>query len=86
MRLATILTVHAAAAAAFVGARRLMRTPVSDLERLPVSVRAPLLATRGRLLRGRERAREAIATGREAKREAEVELTAEYHRRAGRRP
>ena len=82
MRLTTLLVVTGAAAAAYAGARRLMG-PVSNLERLPPPARAPLEATRSRLLSARARVAEALREAETERDRAQRDLTREYRERSG---
>lgn len=80
-----LLTLTAAAGAGYVAARQLMSDEApGQIERLPEGARGPVVAARGKLLRARERAREAVRAGRAEREVAEQELTAEYRRKVGR--
>ncbi len=80
-----LLTTTIAAGAGYVAARQLLsdRAP-SQIERLPEGAQGPARAARERLLRGRERAREAVRAARAERAIAEQELISEYRKRTGR--
>lgn len=80
-----LTTISIAGAAAYLAARRLLEDD-PKIDRLPGPAQGPANAARARLVRIRERARLALAEGRDEKRTAEAELMAEYHRKAGRQP
>lgn len=80
-----LLTATVAGAAGYVVARQLLSdTAERQIARLPEGARGPAQAARDRLLRGRERAREAVRAARAEREIATAELTAEYHRRTQR--
>jgi hypothetical protein len=80
-----LLTLTAAAGAGYVAARQLLSDDAARrIERLPEGARGPAEAARSRLLRGRERAREAVRAARAERAIAEQELIAEFHRKTGR--
>lgn len=80
-----LLTVTAAAGAGYVAVRQLLADSTAQrIEQLPEGAQGPALAARAKLLRGRERAREAVRAARAERAIAEQELLAEYHRKTGR--
>lgn len=80
-----LLTVTAAAGAGYVAARQLLADSApARIEQLPEGAQGPVVAARARLLRGRERAREAVRAARAERAIAEQELLAEFHRKTGR--
>ncbi len=81
----TLTTISIVGAAAYFAAKRLLEDDTT-IGRLPAPARGPANAARSRLVRARDRAKLALAEGRDEKRTAEAELMAEYHRKAGRRP
>ena len=82
MRPITLGIFALAAAAGYVGARRLLEGDLPD--DAPERLRAPLLGARGRLRRLRDDAVEALAAAGERRDEAERELYADYFSRTGR--
>ncbi len=85
MSFRVLLTLTAAAGAGYAVARQLLSDDAAArIERLPEPARGPAEAARSRLLRGRERAREAVRAARAEQAIAEQELTAEFHRKTGR--
>ncbi|MCK9495776.1 MAG: hypothetical protein M0R75_09795 [Dehalococcoidia bacterium] len=80
-----LLTATVAAAAGYVAARQLMSDDAPRrIEQLPEHAQAPVAKVRGKLLRGRDRAREAVRAGKAERDAAEQELTAEYRRKTHR--
>ena len=80
-----LLTVTVAAGAGYVAARQLLADRTAQrIEQLPEGAQGPALAARAKLLRGRDRAREAVRAGRAERAIAEQELLAEFHRKTGR--
>lgn len=80
-----LLTVTAAAGAGYVAARQLLsESTARRIEQLPEGAQGPARAARSRLVRGRERAREAVRAARAERSVAEAELLAEFHRKTGR--
>ena len=82
MRLITLGTFVLAAAAGYVGARRLLEGEVPSAA--PGPLRDPLLSARSRLRRLRDETVEALAAAGERRDEAERELYADYFSRTGR--
>ena len=80
-----LLTLTAAAGAGYVAARQLMTEEAAvRIERLPEGARGPARSARARLLRARDRGREALREARAEQSIAEQELLAEYLRKVGR--
>lgn len=83
MKLVSLLTLGAAAAGGFAGARALLRRDEAP-QGLPEPVQKRVDRVHGRLVRLRERAADALAAGREERDLAERELHAAYLARTGR--
>ena len=80
-----LLTATVAAGAGYVAARQLLSDQApSQIERLPEGAQGPVVAARVRLLRGRDRAREAVRAARAERAIAEQELMAEFRKKTGR--
>ncbi|MCA9847761.1 MAG: hypothetical protein KC458_10885 [Dehalococcoidia bacterium] len=80
-----LLTATVAAGAGYVAARQLLSDQApSQIERLPEGAQGPVVAARARLLRGRDRAREAVRAARAERAIAEQELMAEFRKKTGR--
>ncbi len=82
MRPITLGVFVLAAAAGYVGARRLIEGDLADAA--PARMRAPLLNARGRLRRLRDDTVEALTAADQRRDEAERELYADYFSRTGR--
>lgn len=85
MSFRVLLTLTVAAGAGYAAARQLLSEGApAHIERLPEAAQAPATAARERLLRGRDRAREAVRAARAERAVAEQELMAEFRRKTGR--
>lgn len=83
----TLSALTIAASAGYLAARQLLSDDAPEqLNRLPVSLRTAGYTTRARLLRAQVRTRIALNEARAEQTAAQAELTAEYHRKAGRTP
>jgi hypothetical protein len=80
-----LIALHIAAAAGYALARQLLAEETEDQAKaLPEAARAPVLASRGWLLRARARASEALRAASAETSEAHRALTAEYLAATGR--